>query len=590
MYRLLLLLVFADSVFAQDPDLKTYYETSGYKATPRYAETIDYCIKLDEASPFIKYTTFGKSAQGRDLPLLIVDKNAHFTVSEVRQSNNIVFLIQAGIHAGEIDGKEAGFLLLKDLISKPELNHLLDHITILFMPIFNVDGHERFSPYSRANQNGPEEMGWRVTAQNLNLNRDYLKADTPEMQSWLFLYNTWLPEFFADCHVTDGADYQYAITYKIEQHGILDRGLINWIEQLFLPTLKKSMAREGFPLIEYVTFRQDQQMESGMTTWAAPPRFSDGYSAIQNRPALLIETHMFKDYKSRVAATYAILKNTLEILDREYQNLKIKIAEADACTANSSFREYPYTLTYKYGEQSEIIEFLGYEYEIVKSDLTGGDWYRYHQDKPKTYLIPFYNKMEPNLQVRLAEAYIVPVEWHEVINRIKLHGIDYTELAKEVRLEVHSYKFKNPQWSKSPYEGRQTVTFDVQSIIETRTFLAGSIVIDMNQRSAKVIANILEPEGPDSFVYWGFFNTIFEQKEYVESYVMEERARLMLASDSLLGEELETMLKSDSSLVNNQQAILMWFYKKSPYWDDRKDIYPVGRIMDRELILKLMDQ
>jgi hypothetical protein len=576
MWRSLIIFIFITGLSAQN--LITDYEKSGYKKTPRYAETIEYCKKLATASPFIRYTTFGISPQGRDLPLLIVDKNARFTSSDVRKTDNVVFMIQAGIHSGEIDGKDAGFMLLRDIISNKDFFSLIDHVTILFIPIFNVDGHERFSAYSRANQNGPEEMGWRVTAQNYNLNRDYLKADAPEMQAWLKLYNEWLPEFFADCHVTDGADYQYTITYKIDRHGLLDPELIHWIENIYLPLLKKSMADNNFPLMEYVWFKESHKVESGMQTWAAPPRFSDGYTAIQNRPGLLIETHMFKNYKARVNATYAILHHTMEILNQEYQNLRTKISDIDKRTVRPAFRVKPLTLTYKMTDQPEYIDFLGYEYDIIKSDLTGGDWFRYYTHKPKIYRVPFFSKMEPAIKVQLPDAYIIPVEWTEVINRIKLHGIRYLTLKDDKEILISTYKFSNTKWSTQPYEGHQTVEFELTPIEITRTFLPGSIVIDMNQRSAKVIANILEPQAPDSYVYWGFFNTIFERKEYVESYVMEERARMMLAGDPELNHEFETKMQNDSSFANNPSAILMWFYERSPYWDEYKDIYPVGRI------------
>jgi hypothetical protein len=576
MWRSLIIFIFITGLSAQN--LITDYEKSGYKKTPRYAETIEYCKKLATASPFIRYTTFGISPQGRDLPLLIVDKNARFTSSDVRKTDNVVFMIQAGIHSGEIDGKDAGFMLLRDIISNKDFFSLIDHVTILFIPIFNVDGHERFSAYSRANQNGPEEMGWRVTAQNYNLNRDYLKADAPEMQAWLKLYNEWLPEFFADCHVTDGADYQYTITYKIDRHGLLDPELIHWIENIYLPLLKKSMADNNFPLMEYVWFKESHKVESGMQTWAAPPRFSDGYTAIQNRPGLLIETHMFKNYKARVNATYAILHHTMEILNQEYQNLRTKISDIDKRTVRPAFRVKPLTLTYKMTDQPEYIDFLGYEYDIIKSDLTGGDWFRYYTHKPKIYRVPFFSKMETAIKVQLPDAYIIPVEWTEVINRIKLHGIRYLTLKDDKEILISTYKFSNTKWSTQPYEGHQTVEFELTPIEITRTFLPGSIVIDMNQRAAKVIANILEPQAPDSYVYWGFFNTIFERKEYVESYVMEERARMMLAGDPELNHEFETKMQNDSSFANNPSAILMWFYERSPYWDEYKDIYPVGRI------------
>ena len=359
---------------------------------------------------------------------------------------------------------------------------------------------------------------------------------------------------------------------------LLDPELIHWIENIYLPLLKKSMADNNFPLMEYVWFKESHKVESGMQTWAAPPRFSDGYTAIQNRPGLLIETHMFKNYKARVNATYAILHHTMEILNQEYQNLRTKISDIDKRTVRPAFRVKPLTLTYKMTDQPEYIDFLGYEYDIIKSDLTGGDWFRYYTHKPKIYRVPFFSKMETAIKVQLPDAYIIPVEWTEVINRIKLHGIRYLTLKDDKEILISTYKFSNTKWSTQPYEGHQTVEFELTPIEITRTFLPGSIVIDMNQRAAKVIANILEPQAPDSYVYWGFFNTIFERKEYVESYVMEERARMMLAGDPELNHEFETKMQNDSSFANNPSAILMWFYERSPYWDEYKDIYPVGRI------------
>ncbi len=566
---------------------QTGYEKSGFKATPRYAETIDYCKRLADASPWIDYQTFGVSPQGRALPLLIADRYGNFTPEKVRRTSQVVFMIQAGIHSGEIDGKDAGLMLLREIAITKKLENLLDNVTILFIPIFNVDGHERFSAYSRANQNGPEKMGWRTTAQNLNLNRDYLKADAPEMQRWLKLFDAWLPDFFADCHVTDGADYQYAITYKIDQHGIIDPLLVDWIEKAYLPPLYEKMTANGFPLVEYVALRNRNDLKDGMVTWAAPPRFSDGYAAIQNRPGLLIETHMFKDYKTRVDATYEILKQTLHILNQERRNLREKIMVVDEMTSQPAFRDKPYPLTYKYADDSTMIDFLGYEYEIIESDLSGGDWARYFTDKPKTFRIPFFNIMEPDVRVQLPEAYIVPVEWMEVIGRIKLHGVEYKTLAEPAKIKINTCKFSNAQWRETPYEGRHPVQFEVEPLEMEQEFLSGSLVIDMNQRAAKVVAQMLEPKGPDSFVQWGFFDAVFERKEYVEGYVMEERARLMLVSDDSLKAEFEGKMQSDSAFAADPRAILNWFYQKSPYWDKKKDIYPLGRIMERDILNNL---
>ena len=171
--------------FSQDSLWMTFYEKSDCKKTPRYKETIEYCRKLASASPMIKLTSFGESTQGRELPLMIIDKQGFSEPEEIRGAGRIVLLIEACIHPGESEGKDAGLMLIRDIVILNKYHGLLDHVSILFIPIFNVDGHERFGPYNRINQNGPEEMGWRVTATNLNLNRDFLKADTPEMQSWL---------------------------------------------------------------------------------------------------------------------------------------------------------------------------------------------------------------------------------------------------------------------------------------------------------------------------------------------------------------------------------------------------------------------
>jgi hypothetical protein len=204
------------SSFAQFEEWETFFELSGKKETPRYKETMDFCKRLEKKSRWVHMTSFGKSAMERDLPLMIIDNQGLSDPNAVHASGKVVLLIQACIHPGEPEGKDAGLMLVRDLVIGNKFPGLLDHVSVLFIPIFNVDGHERFGPFNRINQNGPQEMGWRVTANNLNLNRDFLKADAPEMQAWLNMFNTWMPDFFIDSHTTDGADYQYVLTYQME--------------------------------------------------------------------------------------------------------------------------------------------------------------------------------------------------------------------------------------------------------------------------------------------------------------------------------------------------------------------------------------
>jgi hypothetical protein len=569
---------------AQDAKFITWFEQSGGKETPRYDQTVDYCKLMDKASPMLTYTTFGKSPQGRDLPLLIADKDGLTDPKSIREKNKVIILIEACIHAGEPDGKDAGLMLLRDIAFGGKAA-LLDKVSILFIPIFNVDGHERFGPYNRINQNGPKEMGWRVTAQNLNLNRDFMKADTPEMQAWLKLYNSWLPEFFVDCHVTDGADYQYKITYALEIYGNMDKNLTDWTRDVFETQLSKQMLAIGYPMLPYVEFRNWHDPRSGLVTGVAPPMLSQGYTAIQNRPGLLIETHMLKPYAIRVKATYDMLNLTINLMNREGHSLQKIEKQADLFASSTEFRKQEMPLRFVDSEKdSTIVDFLGYEYAMEKSDLTGGEWFKYDTSRPVVLKAPFFNIPKVAFSCLLPEAYIIPPEWSELIDKLKLHGVQVNYLAEPAKCVVESYKFSNAKWQQRPYEGRHGVTFDCTPVTETRFYPAGSAVVDMNQRTARVIAHFLEPKASDSFVGWGFFDAIFEQKEYSESYVMEVDARRLLTSDPDMADEFEKKKIAEPAFAADPEAILNWFYGKTPYWDQHVNVYPVGRVMDRKVL------
>ena len=220
-----------------DPGLKwiTDFEASGGLRTPRYKETIAYCRRLAQASPWVHYSSFGTSPQGRGLPLVILSNERAFDPASASRTGKVIVLIQSCIHAGEPDGKDASLMLMREIAITKTRASLLDHAILLFIPIFNVDGHERFGPHNRINQNGPEEAGWRVNAQNLNLNRDYMKADTPEMRAWLRLFVSWMPDLFVDCHVTDGMDFQYDVTYGVEYAQNIEPVLSRWLKGSLIP-------------------------------------------------------------------------------------------------------------------------------------------------------------------------------------------------------------------------------------------------------------------------------------------------------------------------------------------------------------------
>lgn len=553
----------------------TPFEKSGGKNTPRYAETIAWCTDLAAGSDLLKMESFGTSPQGRDLPVIIANLDSH--------EDKLVVLVQACIHAGESCGKDAGMLLLRDLVEDDQFAaELLANITLLFVPIFNVDGHERFGPYNRVNQNGPAAMGWRATAKNLNLNRDFLKADTSEMRSWLGLFQKWQPDFLIDVHSTDGANYQYAVTYGLETGGNMDEGLTRWTNA-YNVEIDEAMALVGYPIAPYVSYVEWHDPRSGLERWVAGPRYSQGYMAIQNRPGLLIETHTLKDYPTRVDSARQLIIKTLRWLNGSGANLGELNTAADRFAASEEFRSKPFALTFERTKKSRPLTFLGVVYETMDSAVTGGQWNKF-SSIPDTFVVDYYEESLPAETVNLPEAYLIPPEWEQVIERLDLHGISYRRLGESTEVQVQTYRFKEAKWAARPYEGHHPVTFEQEPFEESRVFPRGSVVVDMNQRSARVIAHLLEPQGPDSMVRWGFFDPVFERVEYIESYVLEAMIPRMLADDPRLVQELAQRKVMDPEFANDPWAIREWFYEKTPYYDQRVGIYPVGTVDDRTLL------
>lgn len=563
-----------------DEDWRTFYEKSNYLETPRYEETLRYLDRLEKASRWIKVTYFGVSPEGRKMPLVIVDKSGKFTPESARSQNKVILLVQAGIHAGEIDGKDAMLMLLRNMAIGQQHTELLDHVTILFMPFFNVDGHERASAYNRFNQNGPKEMGWRVTSQNLNLNRDYVKADAPEMRDWLKVFNQWLPDLFIDCHVTDGADYRHAITYGIDVSQNVAEPVRAWTRETYLPYMNKAMADSGFPLVPYVYLIDNKNITSGIIGGSASPRFSTGYCAIQNRVGLLIETHMFKDYKTRVTGTYQMILHTLELLNKEAETLRKVNRDADEETATSLVgKKLP--VSFALTQQFDLIDFMGFNYRVVPSEVSGDPKMIVWENVPIDYKIPYFNYVKDSDVVDIPYAYIVPKQWTNLIDVLAAQGIVMERLSENKKLAVTLYRFSNVKWAEKPFEGRITLDCDVIPIPDTLEFKEGDYVIRMNQRAARVAAFLLEPRSGDSFVRWGFMNAIFEQKEYGEDYKLEILAREML-QDSTTRREYENQIKSDPAFAGDYYARLNWFYQRSPYWDQTVNRYPIGKVMKKE--------
>jgi hypothetical protein len=562
--------------------MQTHAESTNYRQTPNYADTIAFAKALADASPAIEYRGFGHSGQGRELPLLIASETQTFTPEAAFEQGKAVVLIQACIHSGEPDGKDAGFALLRDIAITKTAAGILENVVLLFIPIYNTDGHERSTPYNRINQNGPESMGWRTTSTYQNLNRDYMKADTPETRAFLRLWNEWDPHLFIDCHVTDGADYRCNITFHHEHHAGVDNAVLEWERDVFDNRVAKATEAAGNVISWYLEFIDNRDLTLGTRDFNGSPRFSTGYAPLRNRAGILIETHMIKDYRSRVVGTYDFLRAALTEVNNDPDRLIQITHEADHRTIDAAETYDPsnlFPVDFELTEETTPFELKAFEYQTEQSDVSG-DLRVIYGREPLDLTIPMYDTFRVTAAVAPPLQYIVPTQWTSVIEVLHAHGIEFRSLAETTSIEVESYKLSNVQWPGEPFEGRHMPRFDVERVVEVREFPAGSVVVPLAQPLGKLILNLLEPQAPDSFARWGFFNAIFEEKEYAEHYVLETLAREMMAADAELKREFEELLASDPQFAASPAHRLRFFYKRSPYWDPQMNLYPVGRIVE----------
>lgn len=555
----------------------THFEKSGMTESPDYNSTIKYFEKFEKNFSSVKIIDFGTTPQGRKLKAVIVSKDKAFAPSLARKSNKAIVLIQNGIHPGEIEGKDACMLLLREILVTEEKSHLLDNLILLIIPVLNIDGHERLSQFNRPNQNGPKQTGWRTNALNLNLNRDYLKAETPEIQSFLKLFNDWLPDFMIDNHTTNGADYQYHVTYGIETHQNIDRGLVNWINNKYLPFLKTKVESDGFIIGPYMEFKEGT-IESGILDLPSPPRLSHGYCAVQNRICLLVETHSLKPFDNRVFSTKSMMTHTLEYVNENSRELIELNKQADKNIVKNYLidkKKFPLVLASD-GKYDKFI-FKGFEWYDEYSEITGSTVRKY-TNKPIEIEIPVFNQAKSLKKIIVPNAYLIPQEFQNIIKILDYHQIKYSQLQSNKKFKVERYRFNDIQFSPRPYEGRQLPSFNTICFEQIVTLPKGTYIVSTNQRALRVIVNLLEPDAPDSFVHWGFFNAFFERKEYAEAYVMEPYAKVMLENDLSIKTEFFKKLDADEKFRNNPLERLDFFYRNSPFFDQGENVYPIMRL------------
>jgi hypothetical protein len=543
-------------------------EANGFTNTPSYAETRAWLERLAAASPQVRIETFGRTPQGRDLIVVFATADG----GELDDDKPTLF-IQAGIHPGEIDGKDAGLMLLRD-IAFGDKRALLDRVNIVFVPIFNIDGHERSGPYNRPNQRGPNNQGWRNTAQNLNLNRDFTKLDAPETRAMIALLQSVQPDLYLDVHVTDGMDYQYDITYGFAGSGetyAASRNIARWLNRHYRPGIDNALRRAGHIPGDLVFANNDRALDEGLAAFTFSPRFSQAYGDMIGLASVLIENHSLKPYRQRVLGTYVLIEASINLLAEHGDQLRTAAA--------SDARERPRTLPAGWRQTEAPVEqrpFLPIARESYRSTSSGAEETRWLGRAAPETRVPQFGQ-EPTIQLRRPRAYWVPATKPDVINILRLHGIEFETIAEARTVEVELLRLPQASTGAVPSEGRTRVNSgEPQRGTREEWYPPGSVRVPTDQRLGDLAMILLEPQSEDSFLAWGFFNEILQRVEYLEAYALAPMADEMLANNPALRAEFEARLATDPEFAANPDARLAWFYERSPYYDQRYLIYPVG--------------
>jgi len=546
-------------------------------STSTYPEIRQFYRTLDEISPYVQVRDYGMTDSGQPLQEVVVAADNHFTPEETRAAGKAVLLINNGIHPGEPDGIDASMIWMRNLVLNNTMADMLENMTIVIIPVYNIGGCLNRSWISRPDQNGPEEFGFRGNAKNLDLNRDFIKCDSKNARTFNQLFNKWNPDLMLDTHVSNGADYQHTISYVGTQKDKLTLPLKQLYTSELLPYFNNEMSKRGWDMVPYVfSFGPP---ETGIIGFMDHPRFSSGYAALHHTIAFMPETHMLKPYKDRVASTLDFIKTTMFFLNQN----KGKVIQAKKEAEQYAIQQDSMTLTYKHNRNKwSKIPFKGYKAGKKPSAVSGKDRLYYDRNQPWTDSIRYYDSYEADVKVRVPVAYVIPQAYDHIINMLTINGVHLNHLSKDTIIEVEMYSIEDFETVKSPYESHYLHSkTQVSTRKMKRQFYKGDVLIYTRQKPIRYIVETLEPQGVDSWFNWNFFDGILSVKEYYSDYVFEDKAAQLLKENPDLKRQLDQKRSSDSKFAEDGEAQLDFVYKMSPYFEPPFRLYPIGRIVSQ---------
>ncbi|MCF8405529.1 MAG: hypothetical protein K9H58_16405 [Bacteroidales bacterium] len=488
--------------------LLTKAESSNYTSTSTYEDVILFADGLISSSDLIRKETLCVSTEGRAIPYLILADPMPENPKDLAGDDRIVVYLQANIHAGEVEGKEATQMLMRDLLEKNP-KEIFDNVIILVVPILNADGNEKFSKQNRTNQVGPENgVGVRHNGQFLDLNRDALKLETPEIRGVVQnIFNTWDPAITVDCHTTNGSYHEEPVTFTWMMNPNGDRSLINFMRDDMMPGVHRTLwDKYDVENIFYGEFLDRMNVDTGWISYAAEPRYLVNYVGIRNRLAILNENYVYADFKTRVNGSYHLLKTILEYASANKDNIKALLASADNKMLNQfeTHEVDSFAVKYKGVPTPEKITIKAIEADTIPG--MKGYWSYKQSDRKRTVSVPYIADYFATEQVPLPYAYLLTVPDPEILENLRLHGIKIYQLEELESLEVESYQIVELKGASRLFQGHYTNTIEGEYKKEVMDFPAGTYAVLTAQKLGRVAAYLFEPESDDGYVKWNFFD------------------------------------------------------------------------------------
>jgi hypothetical protein len=569
---LLLLTSLPSIVFGQH--ITTKFEQSGGTQSPNYFEIIKWWKKLDAVSPAVKMLEMGPTDAGFPLHLVLVSSGKDFDITSIKAEKKAIILIINGIHPGEPDGIDASMILVRNIVENKY--RLPSNVVLAIVPVYNIGGCLNRSKNYRIDQNGPVEKGWRGNAENLDLNRDFIKCDSKNAISFTKIFHDLDPDVFVDNHVSDGADYQHVMTLLTSQHNKLGGSMGDYLDTQFEPALYSLMKGKGYDLVPYVN-HFGETPEKGWSAYWDSPRYSSGYATLWSTFSFTPETHMLKPYRQRVASTKALEESFIEFTSRHCKQV-LDLREKTRKQQRTQ-KSFPIAWKLDRSKPTEII-YKGYEAGHKPSEVSGLPRLYYDRTKPFIAKVPFYNFYSDTLSVDKPEAYMIPQGWWKVIERLQANRVQMKRLTRDTIIEVQWYRIENYRSSSRPYEGHH-LNSQVRISVNTKTmsFRKGDWYIPMNQTANRFVIETLEPQGEDSYFAWNFFDPILGQKEGYSDYSFEDIAAEYLKNHPDLKDRLNQRKATDTAFAKNGRAQLDFVFENSVYFEPAYLQYPVYRVM-----------